>query len=71
MELRPEIAQGRFSREDVAVSFYRVIEGRAPAPYDSPERFFEVTYLTDTLRTVLVRVLREGEREGRRQGRGH
>jgi len=57
MELRPEIAQGRFSREDVAVSFYRVIEGRAPAPYDSPERFFEVTYLTDTLRTVLVRVL--------------
>jgi hypothetical protein len=57
MELRPEIAQGRFSREDVAVSFYRIIEGRAPAPYDSPERFFEVTYLTDTLRTVLVRVL--------------
>lgn len=31
MELRPEIAQGRFSREDVAVSFYRVIEGRAPS----------------------------------------
>jgi hypothetical protein len=57
MELRLEIAQGRFSREDVAVSFYRIIEGRAPAPYDSPERFFEVTHLTDTLRTILVRVL--------------
>jgi hypothetical protein len=57
VELRPEIAQGRFRREDVAVPFYKILEGRAPAPYDSPERFFEITHLTDALRAVLVRVL--------------
>ena len=57
MELRPEVAQGRFSREDVAVPFYKILNRSAPAPYDSPERFFEATYLTDALRTVLVRVL--------------
>jgi hypothetical protein len=55
--LRPEIREGKFHRDEVAVSFGRILRGEAPPPYDSPERFFEATHLTDTLRVILNNVL--------------
>ncbi len=64
IELREEIAAGRFTKEDVAVSLWRILRGNAPPPYDDAVKFFEYTHLTETLQKVLSNVL------GRVSGRG-
>ena len=53
MRLREEIASGRFTRDEVAASLYNIITGRAKPPYDDPRRFFEYTYPTDSIKSVL------------------
>src|SRR5207247_8857804 len=65
---------------EFAVHLDQVREGRAPADYQKPERFFERTYLTKNLTTLAVEVIRRlsGERtetnavrsEERRVGQG-
>lgn len=64
MKLREEVALGRFTRDEVAASLYSIIAGKAKPPYDDPRRFFEYTYLTDSIKTVLKLVV------DRLQGRG-
>lgn len=54
---RPEVLQGELSEEMFAARLRDVIEGTAEAVYGDPRRFFENTYATAGLQTLLREVL--------------
>ena len=62
---REDLREGKpLDASEFAVHLDQVREGRAPADYQQPERFFERTYLTNNLRILASEVIRRlsGER---------
>ena len=62
---REDLREGKpLDASEFAVHLDQVREGRAPADYQKPERFFERTYLTKNLATLASEVIRRlsGER---------
>ena len=62
---REDLREGKpLDASEFAVHLDQVREGRAPADYQNPERFFERTYLTKNLSTLAAEVIRRlsGER---------
>ena len=62
---REDLREGKpLDASEFAVHLDQVREGRAPADYQKPERFFERTYLTKNLTTLAAEVIRRlsGER---------
>src|SRR5919199_5323016 len=56
---REDLRQGKpLDASEFAVHLDHVREGRAPEDYRIPERFFERTYLTATLRDLAAQVVR-------------
>ncbi|MCX2727443.1 DUF499 domain-containing protein [Thermomicrobium sp. 4228-Ro] len=56
-EPRPEVLQGELREELFAARLKDVLDGVADPVYQDPERFFENTYPTEGLRTLLREVL--------------
>jgi len=54
----PDIAAGNFARAEFAADLHRVARGEGSPEYVDPARFFERTYLTDGLRTLLTMAAR-------------
>src|SRR5436190_24265127 len=62
---REDLREGKpLDASEFAVHLDQVREGRAPADYQKPERFFERTYLTKNLTSLSAEVIRRlsGER---------
>src|SRR5881296_1738086 len=62
---REDLREGKpLDASEFAVHLDQVREGRAPADYQKPERFFERTYLTKNLTALAAEVIRRlsGER---------
>src|SRR3954451_25499622 len=56
---REDLREGKpLDASEFAVHLDHVRENRAPADYQQPERFFERTYLTHTLRDLAAEVVR-------------
>src|SRR5919204_310121 len=56
---REDLRQGKpLDASEFAVHLDHVREGRAPEDYRVPERFFDRTYLTHTLRDLAAQVVR-------------
>ena len=53
-----DIIRGRFDLSVFAANLFEVYSGKARDDYALPERFFQLTYLTDGLRDVIESVLR-------------
>lgn len=54
----PDIAAGNFARAEFAADLHRVARGEGSPEYVEPARFFERTFLTDGLRTLLTMTAR-------------
>lgn len=50
----PDVAEGNVARAEFAADLYRVARGEGPAEYVDPIRFFERTFLTEGLKTLLT-----------------
>src|SRR5438552_6111846 len=62
---RADLREGKpLDASEFAIHLDQVREGRAPADYQKPERFFERTYLTKNLAALAAEVIRRlsGER---------
>jgi len=56
---REDLREGRpLDASEFAVNLDQIRDKRAPEDYQSPERFFERTYLTKGLKTLLIEVVR-------------
>lgn len=53
-----DIIQGRFELSVFAANLYEVYRGQAKPDYQNPEQFFQRTYLTQSMREMVVGVLR-------------
>ena len=53
---RPEILAGNLSLDLFAAKLRLVVEGKAPQVYQSPEVFFQNTFATDGLKTLMTEV---------------
>ena len=59
IRINPDVSQGTFSQAEFAADFKQVRDGRADATqYGNPVSFFEHTYITPGVRTLLVNTLR-------------
>lgn len=50
----PDVASGQFARAEFAADLYRVARGEGESEYVDPVQFFQRTYLTEGLRTLLT-----------------
>jgi hypothetical protein len=55
MAPHPDVASGEFEQAEFAANLFDVYRGRAPSEYGDPKDFFARTYLTEGLRSLLVR----------------
>lgn len=49
----PDVAEGRYKNADFAVDLTQVSEGKGPFEYTDPVEFFNRTYVTDGMRSLL------------------
>ena len=54
---KQDVLNGTYLQAELALDLYTIAEGTAKPPYNSPETFFQATYLTETLKQILKDVL--------------
>lgn len=55
---RPDVAEGRYEKDEFAASLNMVALGEAPVEYQDPIEFFQRTYLTDGLVRLLAQAVK-------------
>jgi len=50
---RDEILDGSLSESELALNLSSIVKGTAKSPYDNPKSFFEATFLTQSMRSIL------------------
>ena len=64
IRVNPDVAQGTFQQSEFAADLQQVYDGRAVPQYGDPVRFFNHTFITPGIRTLLVNILRRMEDNG-------
>lgn len=64
IRVNPDVAQGTFQQSEFAADLQQVYDGRAVPQYGDPVRFFNHTFITPGIRTLLVNILKRLEDNG-------
>src|SRR6516162_9724451 len=60
----PDVASGRYQQAEFAADLWQVHIGEGLAEYNNPKEFFRRTYLTESLKRLLVGAVRRVSSEG-------
>lgn len=64
MDPHPDVSSGQYQKAEFAADLWQVYRGEATDEYQDPEEFFRRTYLTDSLRRLLLNAIRRLSGQG-------